>query len=49
MKKNIFLNDSMIMLNNFYYDKHPLKINLECLRRELSQQITEKWQNDGYK
>ena len=40
-KKNIFLIVSIIMLNNFYCDKHLLKIKLECLKRRLSQQITE--------
>ena len=39
----------MIMLNNFYCDKHRFKIKLECLKRGLSQQITAKRQNDGYK
>ena len=48
-KRKYFQNVSMIILNNSYYDKHPLKIKLKCLKKGLSQQITEKWQNDDYK
>ena len=36
------------MLNNFYHDKHHLKINLKCLKRDQSKS-TGKWQNIIYK
>ena len=49
MEDNFFQNVSMIILNNSYHDKHLLKIKLKCLKKGLSQQITEKRQNDDYK
>ena len=36
------------MQNNFYYDKHPIRIKLNCLKKGLSHQFTQKQQNDGW-
>ena len=37
------------MQKNFYRVKCPLKIKLKVPKKELSQQITETWQNDNNK
>ena len=47
MKKKFFQNIFLITLNNFYHDKHCLKIKLKCLTKGSSQKITEKRQNDN--
>ena len=50
VKKTIFFqNVRVIMLNNFYHDKHCLKNKLQCLKRGFSLKITEKRQNGDYK
>ena len=48
-EKKKFQNVSMIMLNNYYHDKHHIKIKLKCLKQGICQQITVKRQNDDYK
>ena len=42
-------NISIIMLNNFYHDKHRLKIKLRHRKRRLSPKISEKRKNDTTK
>ena len=46
-KRKFLQNVSLIMLNNFYHDKHCLKIKLQCLKRWFGRKITKKRQNDG--
>ena len=44
MEKKIFQNVYLIMKNHFYHKKNQIRLT----KREISQKITEKRQNDGY-
>ena len=43
MQKHLFQNISLIIFNNFNHDQLAVKTKLKCLKRQLSNQIIEKW------
>ena len=49
MREKFFSKCSSDHAEQLLPQKLPLKTKLKCLKKGLSQQITEKWQNDNYK